>query len=355
MLLRSQKPSMVFLTIGLATLLGCSSTSTHTAYASLPNANAVAAFRIDNHTARFTTILGSPYPAGNSPASVLVHPSNKFVYAANQSDNDISLFTIDRAIGSLHEVLPRTPTGLTPVSLIMDKGGNFLYALNELSGSISVYSINAGSGALTAIAGSPFPTFTHPNALAITPSAKFLYVLNANLAAVFAYTVTSGVLQPLPGLPVQVGNGPLAITVDPAETFVYVANSTDNTVSVLSINSSTGALTLLGSFPTGTTPASLAVVGSYLYVANLGSSNVSAFSVAPSTGVLTQITTSPFTAGTSPLFEVVDPNGLFLYVGSQASKSISVFSINATTGALTNTGQSASTSASPSSMSVSTK
>jgi len=353
MFFRSLKTSLVLLAMGLPTLLGCGSTSTHTAYVSLPTANAVAAIRIDNKSARFTTILGSPYPAGNSPASVRVHPSNKFVYAANQSENDISLFTVDPAIGSLHEVLPRTATGLTPVSLVMDSGGTFLFALNQVSSNISVYAINSGSGALTAVAGSPFATFANPNAFAISPSAKFLYVLNANLGAVFAYTIASGVLQPVAGLPVQVGNGPLALTVDPAETFVYVANSADNTVSVLSINPSTGALTLSGSFPTATTPASVAVLGSFLYVANRGSGSISAFSVAPSTGVLTQITSSPFTAPATPLFMVIDPNGLFLYIGSQTGDSISAFSINTSTGALTNTAQLASTTVSPSAMSVS--
>jgi 6-phosphogluconolactonase len=355
MLARSIKilAALVLMVLGLTALSGCGSSGTHTAYVSLANSNAVAAYRINNSSAKFTTIVGSPYPAGNSPSSVRVHPSNKFVYAANQSENDISLFTIDSAIGSLKEVLPRIATGLTPVSLLMDSGGNFLFALNELSGNISVYSINSGTGALTAVGGSPFATFPNPVAFALSPSAKFLYVLNANLASVFAYTVKSGVLQPVAGLPVQVGNGPLGLTVDPAETFVYVANSTDNTVSVLSINSTTGALTLLGSFSTATTPTSVVVLGSFLYVGNLGSSNISAFSVTPTTGVLTQITNSPFSAVSAPLFEVIDPNNLFLYVGSQSARSISAFSIDASTGALTVTSQSASTGVSPSSMSVS--
>jgi len=347
----TKRTGLVFLAMGLATLLGCGSASTHTAYVALPNSNAVGAYRINNSSAEFTTIVGSPYPAGNSPASVLVHPSSKFVYVGNQNENDISLFAIDSAIGSLREVLPRTATGLTPASLLMDSGGNFLFVLNRVSGSISVYSINSGSGALTAAAGSPFATFPNPVAFAISPSAKFLYVLNANLASVFAYTIASGVLQPVPGLPVQVGNGPLAITVDPSGDFVYVANSTDNTVSVLSI-SNTGSLTLLGSFATGTTPISVAVLGQFLYVSNLGSNNISVFSVAPSTGVLTEITSSPFTAPSAPLFEVIDPNNLFLYVGSQTAKTISALSINASTGALTATAQSASTGVSPSSMSV---
>jgi 6-phosphogluconolactonase (cycloisomerase 2 family) len=282
-----------------------------------------------------------------------VHPSNKFVYAANQGGNDISLFTVDSTLGSLLEVLPRTRAGLTPVSLVMDTPGSFLFALNRVSGSISVYSINSGTGALTAVAGSPFSTFPNPVAMAITPSAKFLYVLNANLGAVFAYTVASGVLQPVAGLPAQVGGGPLGITVDPAETFVYVANSTDSTVSVLSINSSTGALTLLGSFATGTTPTAVAVLGQYLYVANLGSTNISAFSVAPTTGVLTQITDSPFAAGGAPLFEVIDPNGKFLYTVSQTGKNISALSITATTGALGTASQTATTQFAPAGMTVS--
>lgn len=354
---------LIFVALGLAALTGCGSSpssssttqfpSSHTAYVALPTSNAVAGYRIDNNSASFTSILGSPYPGGTSPSSVLVHPSNRFVYASNQGGDDISLFTIDSTLGSLLEVLPRTAAGLTPASLVMDSGGNFLFALNQVSSSISVYSINSGTGALTAVAGSPFATFANPFAFALSPSAKFLYVLNGNLGRVFAYTNNSGVLTPVVGLPVQVGNGPLAITVDPAETFVYVANSIDNTVSVLSINSSTGALTLLGSYATGTTPTSVVVLGQYLYVANLGSSNISAFSVAPTTGVLTQITSSPFAAGSAPLFEVIDPNGKFLYVGSQTARSVSALSINTTTGALGGALQTTSTSVSPSSMSVS--
>jgi 6-phosphogluconolactonase (cycloisomerase 2 family) len=350
--------------MGLATVVGCGSSSPssssttqpfqnqHLAFVALPTTNAVAAYKVDNKSAAFTNILGSPYPGGTSPAAVLVHPSNQFVYAANQVGNNISLFTVNSTLGSLLEVLPRTPAGLTPASLAMDSGGTLLFALNRVSSSISVYSISSGNGALTPVSGSPFPTFSNPFAFALSPSGKFLYVLNSDVSAVFAYTVTSGVLKAVAGLPVQVGKGPLAITVDPAETFVYVANSVDNTVSVLSINSSTGALNLLGTYATGTTPTAVAVLGQYLYVANLGSSNISVFTVTPVTGVLTQITSSPFTAGSAPLFEVIDPNGKFLYIGSQTAKTISALSIDATTGAVTGTGETTTTSFSPVSMSV---
>src|SRR4029077_12329125 len=129
---------------------------------------------------------------------------------------------------------------------------------------------------------------------------------------------------------------------------VYVANTGANTVSVLAINSTTGALTPVQSFTTGTQPFSLGVLGQFLYVSNLGSSNISVFSVDPTTGVLTQITSSPFSGGGSALFMVIDPNGNFLYTGSQSAKSISVLSITPSTGALTTTSQSAATGVAPS-------
>jgi 6-phosphogluconolactonase (cycloisomerase 2 family) len=348
----SKRTSLVLIVMGLAALVGCGSSSTHTAYVTLPNSNAVAAYRIDNHSARFTTIVGSPYPTGTSPASVLVHPSLRLVYVANQGENDIALFSIDRTIGSLLEKLPRTSTGLAPASLAMDGASSFLFALNQVSGSISAYSINSGSGALSPVAGSPFPTFPNPVTLALTPSGKFLYVVNANLASIFAYTIASGVVQPVAGLPVQVGAGPFAITVDPAEKFVYVANLADNTVSVLAINSSTGALTVIGAYATGTRPTAIAVLGQYLYVANQGASTISVFSVGSSTGVLTQTAKSPFSATGAPSFVVIDPNGKFLYIGSQSSTSISVMSIDPSSGDLTSTSESATTDVAPSSMSI---
>jgi len=343
--------STALVLVALAALVGCGSSSTHTAYVILPTSNAVAAFRIANHSAHFTSIVGSPYPAGNSPASVVVHPSGHFVYAANQGDDNIELFKIDGTIGSLLEVPPRTSTAHGPGLLVMDAPGTLLFALNQVSGSISVFSVNS-SGALAPVSGSPFPVFRDPVTLALTPSGKFLYVVNADLSAVFAYTVTSGIVQPVAGLPVQVGASPFAIAVDPGEKFVYVANLGDNTLSVLSINPGTGALTPLAAYATGTRPTSIAVLGKFVYVVNSTASTITVFSVDSSTGVLTQTAKSPFTASNTPIFAVIDPNGKFLYTGSQGSTSISSDSIDPSTGDLTSTSESASTTVAPTSMAV---
>ncbi len=248
---RHALPKSVALVAGLGLLIGLSActSGSHLAYVTIPGQNSVAAYRIKNSSDAFTSIVGSPYLAGQSPSAIVVHPSGRFAYVANRIDNTISLFKIDQTIGSLSEVLPRTPTDLDPAAMTMNPSGTLLFVVNEVSNTISVYSVNATSGALTLAAGSPFATAPSPIALALTPSAKYLYVLNGNLGLVFAYSVTSaGGLQSIAGSPFLVGIGPFGLTVDPKEKFVYVANSSENTVSILSINS-TGALSQVSGSP----------------------------------------------------------------------------------------------------------
>jgi YVTN family beta-propeller protein len=82
--------------------------------------------------------------------------------------------------------------------------------------------------------------------------------------------------------------------------FLYVANNGSNDVSAYTINTSTGALTLVGNYAAGTGPEGVAVepTGKFLYVANYGSNNVSAYTINTITGTLTAV--GSFAAGTGP-------------------------------------------------------
>jgi 6-phosphogluconolactonase len=346
------------LVVGFA---GCSAPGTHLAYATLPGENAVAAYRINNQSAGFTRIVGSPYPAGHSPSAVVVDNAREFAYVTNQVDNTISRFMINSNIGSLQEIMPRIDTGFSPIALAMNSTGSLLFSLNEASNNITVYSVN--SGALTEVSGSPFPTFPNAVAMCLTPSGNFLYVLNSNLAVVFGYTVSSsGRLQQFAGLPTPTSTGPsassagpLAMAMDPAGRFLYVANTLQNTAAILTINSSTGALTpITGSpFIAGTNPISITISpsGLYLYIANQGSDNITAYSIA-SNGQPTVITDSPFTTVGAPTLIVSDPNGNFIYVVNQSTKIITVQSVTTDTGVLAGSSASVSTSVAASSFFV---
>jgi DNA-binding beta-propeller fold protein YncE len=257
------------------------------AYVAIPEANAVASYRVSSGSGDLKAVLGSPFKGGTSPISLVVHPSGKYVYTANQGGNDISLYAVNPNTGELTEVLPRTPAGLNPTSLAMDSGGDLLFVVNQTSNTISVYSISSSDGSLKEAAGSPFATGSRPVALALSPSGKFLYVASSNLPRVFGYSVTSGTggLQAINGSPFAVGNGPTALVVDPSEHFVYVTNFIDNTVSGLTIDPGSGALaTALDSpFVAGTGPISVTVhpTGKFLYVTNISSNNVSYIPLIP--------------------------------------------------------------------------
>src|SRR2546423_9601551 len=100
---------MAFVSLMVACGGRMSSLSSHLAYVVGGQTN-VLGLRISS-TGAAQPILGSPFVAGNSPSSVVAHPSNKFLFVANQGEGTISLFTIDANSGALTEVLPRTPAG----------------------------------------------------------------------------------------------------------------------------------------------------------------------------------------------------------------------------------------------------
>jgi 6-phosphogluconolactonase len=120
--------------------------------------------------------------------------------------------------------------------------------------------------------------------------------------------------------------------------FAYTANAGDNTISVYSIDSATGALTTVGApVATGTSPYSIAGSpdGLHVYVCNEASNNISAYSVDATSGALTPIPGSPIAAGIDPQAMAFDPSGTYLYVANSGSNDLSAYAVDASSGALT--------------------
>ena len=159
-----KKAAALFLVCAsVATWVSCGSTSSRYVYASIPGSNEIVAYREDPNSGVLTQLAGSPITAGQAVQAIVIHPSKKFLYAANSGEGDISLFTISTT-GILTEVTPRTsitPDGTAPTLLAMDAAGAFLYVGNAGSNNISVFSIDSGTGALTQV-GNAFPIGTNP-------------------------------------------------------------------------------------------------------------------------------------------------------------------------------------------------
>ena len=131
--------------------------------------------------------------------------------------------------------------------------------------------------------------------------------------------------------------------------YVYVANYGDSTVSAFKLDPNSGALSLVGTRPTGgSNPTSLAVDSQkkYLFVGNTTGSTVTGFGINSGTGALSAVPGSPFEVAPSTVEDVViDPLDRFLYVPSFNNNQIQAFSINMGTGFLTSVGTVAVTNA----------
>src|SRR6202167_270251 len=262
----------------------------------------VSAYSIEPTTGALTSTSGGI--SGNSPGfccftAVAVHPSDKFAYVANGDSfpRSVSMYTISGANGALTYFGPIDAEGF-PTSVVVDPSGPFVYVAAETDpgasgpGSVSMYAIDATTGALSSLG-----------------------------------TVATGTMI--------AESSSNSIAVDPTGAFAYVTNSGSNSVSMYSINATTGVLTSVGLMDAGTTPLSVAVdpSGKFAYVTNFNSSNVSMYTIDPATGVLTS--TGTIAAGTNPTSIAIHPSGKFAFVTNSASNDVSIYSIDATTGALT--------------------
>lgn len=332
---------LVLVCASISAWLGCGTTQSRFLYATIPTSNTIVAYREDPNSGVLTQLAGSPITAGSAVQALAMHPTGKYLYAANSASNNISLYTINSQ-GGLTEAAQRTNAGTSPTLLAIDSAGSFLYAANSGSFDISVFSINSSTGVLTPVAqtsGATAPIGMQAMNVALTPSGKFFYVtgqpqLQGGLIEVFP--VSQGVLgTPVAGSPFLTGNIPLGIAINSGGTHLYTANKQDNSISPFTINSD-GSLAPIGSAigETFTGPVSLLIdkSGKYLYVANQGSGNIAAYGIG-SDGSLTLLSGSPFSTGSQPSVLAADASGKYFFVGY--SSALQSYSLSTSSGTLT--------------------
>ena len=199
----------------------------------------------------------------------------------------------------------------------------------------------AAAPAFTQVSGSPFATGSGPLSVAFSPGGALLATANrdGNTVSVFSVNSSTGALTQVSGSPFATGTNPFSVAFSPGGGLLAVANVGADTVSVFSVNSSTGALTQVSGSPfaTGGGPHSVAFSpgGGLLATANVNADTVSVFSVNSSTGTLTQVSGSPFVTGSEPVSVAFSPGGGLLATANNTGNTVSVFSVNSSTGALT--------------------
>ncbi len=345
-----QRAAALFLVCAsMALCVSCGPTTSRFLYAAIPTSDQIVAFREDPNSGILTQLAVSPITAGPSVQSLVIHPSSKFLYAANAGEGDVSLYTISPS-GALTESVARTPVGADPTVLAMDPSGNYLYVANSGGSSVSVLLINQTDGTLSTVtqpSGPTVPLGITPINIQVSPEG-FLYVTGAGQAAGYieVFSLSQGILTPLnPTSFFFTGINPYGLAISPNGSFLYTGNNIDNSISEFTIDTSTtpGSLTQLANSPIGqqsgtTTPVALAIdkTGNYLYVANQGSPNITGYLIDSTSGGISLMTTSPFVTGAQPGAIAIDPPGKYLFVGTQKSPfTLQSFSLNTSSGALT--------------------
>ncbi|MGA2099975.1 MAG: beta-propeller fold lactonase family protein [Candidatus Sulfotelmatobacter sp.] len=288
-------------------------------YISFNGSPEVEGYSIDGTTGALTAITGGPFvsPDTNAMAS---DPAGKFLFLLGADADEVSVFTINQTGGAL-TLVGTYPVGVGFAEQVTTDGlGKFLYVTaGNLGGSVAVFSIGS-TGALTPAAGSPFAISIAQ--LKGEPSGKFLLGVTGNGANngfasdnhVYVYSInqTSGVITPAAGSPFATTYTPSTLTVHPSGSFVYTFNQTITGTSPtegFQFNTTTGALTeVTGSPFTALTAPAGQFDQSGLYLFMHPSTSLSVASVNTTTGALTSIS-SPITSIGSPVgWAVTDPN-----------------------------------------------
>src|SRR5713226_7621745 len=259
------------------------------------------------------------------PSWVAVHPSGKYVYAANEAGkaSTVSAFAVDARSGKL-TLLNQIPSlGEDPCYLSFDKTGKYVFVANYTSGTVAVFPILADGrlGEHTALEkdqGATGPNkerqeAPHAHWIETTAHNHLVYVADLGLDRVLIYkfdattgSLTPGGPQPLKATPdKEAPLDPFSATLNPGAGPRHVAFCPD---------------------------------GKYMYVLGELQSTVTVFAIDAQNAYrsVQQISTLPKGfAGRNDAAEIaVHPNGKFLYASNRGHESIAIFAIDAAKGTL---------------------
>jgi len=296
----------------------------------------------------------NPFTPPTLPSSVgndMIVVNKQFLYLPQSDSLTIQAFTINHTTGALTAIAGSPFPTAGANSVTSDPAGRFLFAGNDNTGVISVFQINSTTGVLTPAPGSPFSAFNldFAHVLAVDGTGNFLYA-SQGLPALPIYEFTidqnTGAISPAVGSPFALGVAGVRTDFTGKFAIGLTGTTGDNHLYVFSIDVTTGALSPVSNSPFATvtaTPLNLRVHPSSQFVYSFGLDSNSAnaalegFAIDPGTGALTALANSPFTS--LPIVGDCkwDQGGGEAFCPDVATSAFSVLTTNTSTGALTHT------------------
>ena len=294
---------------------------------------------------------------GTDPFSVAFSPNGKLLATANFDDSTVSVFKVDASTGLLTPVTQTTAanadTGSEPFSVAFSPSGTQLATANFADKNVSVFSVDPASGQLTPVTQSSAAnadTTSAPFWVTFSPNGKLLATANYDSSTVSLFTIdpSSGQLTPViqsSATNADTGTGPFSVAFSPSGTLLATANYTAGTVSLFTLDPTSGQLTPVTqttatNADTGSEPNSVTFSpnGGLLAVADYLSDTVTVFTVDQSSGQVTPVIQSPATnadTDSGPFSIAFSPNGALLASENYDAGTLSLFAVNQSSGQLT--------------------
>jgi 6-phosphogluconolactonase len=340
-------------------------------YTTKTESKGIYAFEFDADTGKLTPKgVAAETP---DPSWVAVHPSGKFLYAANEAGkaSTVSAFAIDAKSGKLTQLNQMPALGEDPCYLSFDRTGKYVFVANYTSGNVVVFPVGADGqpGVATANVhdeGKLGPNKERqeaPHAHWIEPfiEDRSVYVADLGLDRVMRYgfDTTNGTLSTGPvqsnwshsvldlSANLARGTGPRHAAFSP-KGVMYVLGELQSTVTAFHMIGTDDfvptSFQRISALPKGfsgrndAAEIALHPNGKFLYTSNRGEDTIAVFSIDPQKGTLTHIE-NVSTQGKEPRHFAIDPTGRYLLAENQNSNTIVEFRIDTATGKLTPTGE----------------
>jgi 6-phosphogluconolactonase len=264
---------------------------------------------ITTGTAPITTGVA---PVVTTTPPVVVVPPSRYVYSANFSTNTVTPFTIDKTTG-VPKPSASVPSASGTWAIAAHPSGKFLYVLG--SSTISSFAIDDATGNLAAIGGQTVTLTGTTWYIGCDPTGAFAFVTASDTLYSLKVDQTTGALSNAGSVTIA-GAGLREMVCDPTGKFVYVAGSTGANVTCVAVEAGTGnlktastAMSLASSRPIAMDPS-----GKFVFVGSSSSTvkAVQSFSRDTTTGALTKIGSPAPCSG--PVYGVtVSPDGKYVY------------------------------------------
>lgn len=340
------------------------------------NGKGIHIFQMDRETGALTP--SGIFEQPTSPSCLAVDATGTHLYSSDETastddqfSGSISAFAINRADGKLTLLNTVNSRGIGPTYVHVHPSGKFVLAANYFGGSVSVFPIlpdgrlgpasdvkkdsgtvgpkiatNAPPGSF-AISGHDLP---HAHMIETDPKGRFILSpdLGLDQIMVWKFDAQKGILSPNDPATVSFppGDGPRHFAFHPNGRWFYSIQEEGSNIVLFDYDADKGRLAprqTLSSLPPGfagsnfTSEIMVSADGRFVYGANRLHDSIAIFSVGKN-GELTFVT-EEWTRGDYPRSFNFDPSGNFLCCCNQRGDNVTTFRVDKKTGGLTFTGK----------------